>query len=388
MSSPPFSGLVPASQNSKTRDARIGGILRDVAGCGFYRVIQPIQAIKNQGYMDSALGGIGCETDLYLMMEEADLLVFPRPSSESALATVRVLSEKGKRVVVDHDDNIFCVNPLSPHYLGYGTEEVVITIDGKEHKLWEDGKENNGIVFSIEENKRKIEAAKQAMREADAISVTTELLVDVYKEYNDNIYVLPNCVNLDIWQRVENFQPRGDVRVMWSGGASHYDDWLTIIDPLKKYIKKSPEVKLVIAGTMFSGLIKDIPDRVEHHPWVNVYAHPYKQALLDIDVGIIPLKCDEFGSGKSPIKYVEYSSLKIPTVAVNYPPYNVVIKDGENGFLYDTPEEFVDKLNRLVMDPALRRDMGEAAYKTVEENFDIRSQAIKWAEAYHEVIEG
>jgi glycosyltransferase involved in cell wall biosynthesis len=46
-----------------------------------------------------------------------------------------------------------------------------------------------------------------------------------------------------------------------------------------------------------------------------------------------------------------------------------VVEDGVNGFLAATPDEWTDKLERLIVDRELRRRMGEVARATVHERY-------------------
>ena len=108
---------------------KVVGILRDDGACGFYRIKQPMQMVNDRFDIDSAIGGINChESDLDSLLENCDIAVVPRPVSEKMLNLITILQEMGKKVVADHDDNIFDVNPMSPHYNDSGTEEVDIDL--------------------------------------------------------------------------------------------------------------------------------------------------------------------------------------------------------------------------------------------------------------------
>ena len=52
-----------------------------------------------------------------------------------------------------------------------------------------------------------------------------------------------------------------------------------------------------------------------------------------------------------------------------------IIDDGANGFLASTGDEWVDKLGRLLADRDLRRRLGEAGRRTIEERYSLRVHA-------------
>jgi glycosyltransferase involved in cell wall biosynthesis len=51
-----------------------------------------------------------------------------------------------------------------------------------------------------------------------------------------------------------------------------------------------------------------------------------------------------------------------------------IIQDGINGFLVDGHDEWHDKLSLLISNSDLRRRMGKAARKTVEDKFSLQTQ--------------
>jgi glycosyltransferase involved in cell wall biosynthesis len=63
----------------------------------------------------------------------------------------------------------------------------------------------------------------------------------------------------------------------------------------------------------------------------------------------------------------------IPTVATAIGTIFRIIKPGENGFLVKSPEEWKQALARLMEDEMLRKSLGTAASKTVEEHYSIKA---------------
>lgn len=381
-------GLGRFFSDKKSRLSRVCGIVRDDGACGYYRVVLPFEKIQYHGYADAALGGIGRSSDLFRIMSDSDLIVLPRPASRESYETIKICKEEGKKIVVDHDDDIFNVNPMSPHYISSGTKEVEVVIGGEKVKLWEDGKENNGEIFDLQKNIEKMEMARECLKLADAVSVTTERLGRAYEEYNKNILIHPNCVDTAIWQKLPLKEHDG-LRIIWSGGVSHYQDWLTISDRFRKLMAHNMHWKFLCCGHEFTGLFRDIDkSQYEFHKWVPTPAHPYKQAILGADISVIPLKKDQFNACKSPIKFVEYAAIGVPSICSNWPPYSDVITDGVNGFLYDTEDDFEEKLIRLASDRELRQEMGENARQYVMDNYDIDSKADIWGANYAKLIRG
>lgn len=363
----------------------------DGGACDYYRAISPLtilsQAdsrfkIKRFSKADVLRYGLESGKSGLFGIAEADIVLIPRLCDPDMVAKVKELNPKAK-TVLDYDDNLFKVSPLSPHYVDHGTEDVTMVFpDGKKLDVWVDGKN-----IDIKTNKANLEQIKTVMGLADLVTVTTEILADAYKPYAKNVQSLPNCVDDSLWKRAP-LRQREDVRMGWFGGHSHYEDWTILSPVLPKVMKDNPQLKLVIMGTMFPGTVKDIPaDRIEFHPWVPTQAYPYKAAILDLDFSVIPLRDNDFNKCKSNIKWVEMGSLEVPCATSYVSPYAEHAEDGNGVWIEDNDVKgWIDGIHLLANDPKLRSQIGAEARRTVMDKFEIHGQAHRWGDVYKGIL--
>jgi glycosyltransferase involved in cell wall biosynthesis len=79
-------------------------------------------------------------------------------------------------------------------------------------------------------------------------------------------------------------------------------------------------------------------------------------------INLAPLeRGNPFTAAKSALKYFEAGLFAVPTVASDVPAFASDIRDGANGFLCRTEEEWRAKILRLLADEPLRRAMGARA---------------------------
>jgi GT2 family glycosyltransferase len=104
------------------------------------------------------------------------------------------------------------------------------------------------------------------------------------------------------------------------------------------------------------------------------------------DIFIAPLVDDLFNSCKSAIKFFEYSALGVPGVYSNVPSYSSVIKNGYDGFLASTPNEWLDFLGELIEDPEARIEIASNAQETIRKKWLLSKNAHLWLEAYQETL--
>ncbi len=93
--------------------------------------------------------------------------------------------------------------------------------------------------------------------------------------------------------------------------------------------------------------------------------------LQKIDIGLYPLIESPWALGKGGLKVLQYMSLGIPSISSNYGTAQYIVKNGINGFLVDTKEEWIDKISLLAKDEELRRKLGNNARKHIELNYSI-----------------
>jgi glycosyltransferase involved in cell wall biosynthesis len=93
-----------------------------------------------------------------------------------------------------------------------------------------------------------------------------------------------------------------------------------------------------------------------------------------------------FRRGKCAFKIIQYMAAGIPVVASPVGGNLDVVREGENGFLADSAEDWMRALAALLDDPRLRRTMGEAGRRTVREGFSLDGHWKRYAEIIKECL--
>lgn len=230
------------------------------------------------------------------------------------------------------------------------------------------------------------ELAIKQMREADALIVSTPYLKQIYSEFNDNIYVMPNSIDFDLWGKANRERTKGKIVIGWAGGASHVDD-LAIIEPVvEKIAAKYPQVLF----KFIHGISPSLKGKkgVKHIPqWAPSYEYPKHIAKQGFDIGIAPLVDNAFNRGKSNLRWLENAALGVPCVASNVGHFAETIRHGEDGILCDNADEMFSALEGLITNKEKRREMGRAAYSRAYSDFNVKNTCVKYADALAEVIE-
>lgn len=210
------------------------------------------------------------------------------------------------------------------------------------------------------------------LRQSAHVIVGNKYLKEYVINYNKNVTVIPTAVNC------EHFHPLGitknsdQVVIGWVGqGEQHLMHLRLLIQPLKRLCQKY-NILLRIIGTMGSQKIKDCFSSIDSLnvqliDWIDWKDIP--KEIAKFDIGVMPLIDDERTRGKCAGKLLEYMAMGIPPVCSPVGINKDIIEDGINGFCAATPDEWVDKLSRLIENPKLRQEIGKNARFTVKKYY-------------------
>jgi len=213
-------------------------------------------------------------------------------------------------------------------------------------------------------------------RLAASVMAGNPYLASYARRFNDNVAYVPTTIDLSTYTlRSVGRSADEPVVIGWSGSTSTVA-YLEGLRPALTRLARDRQFRLRVIGTPRFDL-----------PGVDVCATPWRSAtevedLRDIDIGLMPLPDDPWARGKCALKALQYMALGIPAVCSPVGVNADIVRDGDNGFLASTDDEWVDRLSRLLDDASLRASIGAAGRRTVEEDFDGRVQARRVAEIF------
>ena len=204
-------------------------------------------------------------------------------------------------------------------------------------------------------------------------------LAEYARQVNGNVTVVPTTIDTEKY-RVKPRLYKPDVPTIgWTGSFSTVQHLDTLRPALEKLGRKA-RFRLRVIGTPTYRL-----DNVE------VEAMPWRSAtelqdLNEIDVGVMPLPDDAWSKGKCGLKALQFMALGIPTVCSPVGVNTEIISDGENGFIANSEDEWVEKLSRLLSSSEFREELGRAGRLTVETRYSAKVHAPRVFELLGSVV--
>jgi glycosyltransferase involved in cell wall biosynthesis len=342
-------------------------------GVGYYRIIKVAEQLKDK-YDVRVVGkeilhfGDTLEQQWDNVFKEYDVFWTTYFSDDKVGAAIFYHAQKhGKKVIIDLDDN----------YL--------------------DIPESNLIYDRFKEKKHERAFLSTILSFADAITVSTEPLKERIHTHikhvhgiDKPIFVLPNMNDIKDWDFEPIVNNIDKVVIGYTGSNSHQDDLKMCLPAIAKLMKKYPNLYLEMIGSVPKDRVKETfgyagfddagLERIKLLPATATFKE-YPQYLSEQkwDIGICPLVDTAFTRSKSHIKWLEYSVFKLPTVASRVYPYFMQLKgrktivDGKTGLLARN-NEWEAKLEKLITNPTLRKELGENAYNQVKDTWQYDKQ--------------
>lgn len=342
----------------------------DKFGCGTYRVYIPAYSLElSKEFVSSFIWQEECNTRGFYIDElrEADIVILQRPLGNVFEQVMKDCRELGIKTIIEMDDNLFDIPRHNP--AGW---------------IWR--------------KKPVMKQYKRMLEKADAVIVSTNPLKDVVsKEMNwsierNKIFVCHNHLHDVCWgeEAITGgplYENGDNVIIGWQGSTTHEVDFKEALPALKHILDIRPNVKLRLFGDVPQTFRNVIPaERFEWTAGVPYEMYPKKLRFVNFDIGLAPITPSVFNICKSNIKWLEYSVMRVPTVASKVYPYERSIRHGETGFVCSKEEEWIRYLLALVDNPSLRKNMGESAYNDVWTNWSSSVHSLTWAEAFKSLV--
>jgi len=202
-------------------------------------------------------------------------------------------------------------------------------------------------------------------------------------QFNRDVTLIPTVVDH------ERTKPRPEIEANfadrplvlgWMGTHStrpYIEGLLPVLRELDDRLKASGGPKIVVRVIGAGRPLHDAQLAIENREW---RLKDELEELRNFDIGLYPLPDDDWARGKSGFKAVQNMAVAVPTVASPVGATADILTPGVTGFLPRTNQEWIDRLEQLALDRNLRREMGRAGRRQVEDWYCVEKQAPRWRE--------
>ncbi len=220
---------------------------------------------------------------------------------------------------------------------------------------------------------------------SDAIIASTDYLKKKLNELfpEKTVYVVKNSLDFDIWDnlkinRINHEKNKDLIRIGYSGCGNHSGDLEIVKEPIEALLDEFPNLEFVsLPYPSTDGIKSERYTRI--NKWVPMSYFPQSLSDWEIDIGIAPLRDNELNRSKSNLRWLEYSALKVPTIASNVYPFVQSITDRKDGILVtNSKKHWYDAMKALIVDQRERTGIGLKAYDKVKKDYDMNKVAASY----------
>jgi len=293
-------------------------------------------------------------------LRSCDILLLHRQGNLLAYLTLLMSKLMGKKAIYDFDDALFAHE---------ASRNVTL------HRIW------YGCLPNI-------------IKKCDMVTAGSHFLVEYASSLNENVHLIPTPVDTALFHPLNKVpSTQKEIIIGWMGQANfHVENLRILVEPLAELSKKYP-IRLKLVSALGVEEVKHMFGEigtlsVDYGLDRMVSLREVPELMSDFDISVAPITNDTFSKGKCAMKALESMAMGIPVVASAVGEHNYLIKEGVNGFLAATPDEWVKKLAALIEDEALRKRIGQNGLETVkEEGYSLQRCAEKVSPLYYGLLE-
>ncbi len=191
---------------------------------------------------------------------------------------------------------------------------------------------------------------------------------------------LPTVIDINRY-RVRAGAANGAFTIGWIG-SPYTERYLFYIQTALRKVCSNLNARLILVGAREISL-----------PGVSLEVRCWSEgtevsAILDFDVGLMPIRDEPFERGKCGYKLIQYMACGKPVVASPIGVNTQIVDHGVNGFLARSESEWINALSILWNDAGLREKMGRAGRKTVETRYCLQVTAPRFETLLREAARG
>jgi glycosyltransferase involved in cell wall biosynthesis len=198
------------------------------------------------------------------------------------------------------------------------------------------------------------------------------------------VMVMSNLVDYSLAEKYKVVKDSDKVVIGWIGGAEKSIKNLELLVPvLQKLADKKLPIIFKIVGAGHSGKVQDMFDAtgveteyVETLDWGK--EGEIQKVNNSFDIGVCPLLDNDSNKARCSLKVLDYMASGVPVVISPVGENKYFIEGEVGGFLPKNEDEWVEDLERLILDNELRERKGREAKERLIKNYSYQGNMGKY----------
>ena len=178
--------------------------------------------------------------------------------------------------------------------------------------------------------------------------------------------IVPTVVDVDQYRVKVDSDTSAEPVIGWIGTPGKWRECVEPFLPVFRDVMQTYGARIEAVGVRMTS---DEGAGIHFLPWSE---EGEVQRIIGMDIGVMPLPDTPWMRGKCGYKLIQYMACGLPVVASPVGVNAEIVEHGVNGFLAENPDDWSRALKALIGNPELRRQMGAAGRKRVEERYSLQ----------------
>ena len=213
------------------------------------------------------------------------------------------------------------------------------------------------------------------LRNAAACCCGNPYLEDYASRLCRQTMLLPTVVDTEIYRPPPSDRSVGPLTIGWIGSPSTWS-YMRPLLPILVDLARERQLRIRVVG---AGALAER----ERFPEIDLVEWQEEREVADVqamDIGIMPLPDEEWARGKSGYKLIQYMACGLPVVASPVGVNSDIVRNGINGYLAGSPDEWREALIRLIDDPDHRMRLGAAGRARAVRDYSLATHAPRFVD--------
>lgn len=235
------------------------------------------------------------------------------------------------------------------------------------------------IVFDLNDSQWLASRAKRAktigldalLRSVDCVTCDNEYTAVFARHYNDKVYLVPDPSQVELFDQFRSHvqKPQDEVILGWIGSPETARNLYLIWEVLEELFKRHAHIHLRLVGVGHDRRLWPPFENVRYSTMPVYSTNDMIREVLRMHVGLFPLYNVEDSLVRGVLKATIYMSGEAAVVCSRVGQCQDLISDGENGMLASTSEEWLQKIDTLIANPAQRSAIARRGVETVRQRY-------------------
>lgn len=179
---------------------------------------------------------------------------------------------------------------------------------------------------------------------------------------------IPTVIDIDnyIVKKKDHKKDHKKVIIGWIGSPSTFK-YVEAISPVITALLTKFDIEFHVIGAKSELAYHD---NIKYFDWTE---QSEVDLIANFDIGIMPLDNSPWELGKCSYKLIQYMGCGVAVVASPIGMNNEVVTEGENGFLANNHQDWIDKLSVLIENENLRETMGKNGRQKVVTHYSVQN---------------